>query len=161
MAGIVLRNLEDTCTLARFLAEELRRCSSVRALLLRGPLGSGKTTFTTALVRALPNGEQAETGSPSFTLCNHYPTAPPVMHCDLYRSHDGAPDEILEGLENGTALIIVEWAEYLPLSDLPNEFLDITFKPCEKSILLTMRSHGHDAAELLRNLLNKVQWTAL
>jgi tRNA threonylcarbamoyladenosine biosynthesis protein TsaE len=158
VAGIILRSLEDTYTLARFLAEELRRYSSVRALLLRGPLGSGKTTFTTALVRALPNGEQAETGSPSFTLCNHYPTAPPVTHCDLYRGH--VPDEILEGLENDTALTIVEWAEYLPLSDLPDEFLDISFKPCEKGILLTMRNHGHDAAELLRNLLNKVQWTA-
>ena len=73
--------------------------SGIAALLLRGPLGSGKTTLTRALVEALPGGDQAEVASPSFTLCNYYPTTPPVMHCDLYRSPGSLPDEIAEGLD--------------------------------------------------------------
>ena len=43
MAGIRLDNLEETRRLGRWLADHLPG-SGVRALLLRGPLGSGKTT---------------------------------------------------------------------------------------------------------------------
>ncbi|GFH63261.1 MAG: tRNA threonylcarbamoyladenosine biosynthesis protein TsaE [Candidatus Desulfovibrio kirbyi] len=158
---IVLRCLDDTYALARFLAEALRHCPTVRALLLRGPLGSGKTTFACALVRALPNGQEAETGSPSFTLCNQYPTQPPVLHCDLYRGTAMPPDELLEELANSAVLTIVEWAEYLPLSEIPNEFLDISFNPCDKNTLLTVRGHGSGADALLQTLVNATRkWTA-
>lgn len=76
MAGIVLRNREETRRMGQWLAAHLPD-SGVRALLLRGPLGSGKTTLTSALVQALPGGDAAEVSSPSFTLCNHYPTTRP------------------------------------------------------------------------------------
>ncbi len=60
----------------------------IRALYLRGTLGSGKTTLTRGLVAALPGGEDAEVASPSFTLCNIYPTRPALLHADLYRMGD-------------------------------------------------------------------------
>ena len=151
MAGIRLDNLEETRRLGRWLADHLP-VSGVRALLLRGPLGSGKTTLTSALVQALPGGDKAETASPSFTLCNHYPTTPAVLHCDLYRSVGGLPDEILDGLEDPAVLTVVEWAEYLSPADLPEEILDISLKACEKSRLLTLQAHGSSAAKLLCDL---------
>lgn len=86
MAGIKLVGLGDTIRLGRWFADSLPTYPALRALLLRGPLGSGKTTFTRALVEALPGSASAEVASPSFTVCNHYPTIPPVLHCDLYRN---------------------------------------------------------------------------
>lgn len=155
MAGIVLRNREETRRMGQWLAAHLPD-SGVRALLLRGPLGSGKTTLTSALVQALPGGDAAEVSSPSFTLCNHYPTTPPVLHCDLYRSAGGLPDEILDGLENPAVLTVVEWAEYLPQADHPEEILDISLQACEESRLLTLQAHGSRAAALLQAL--RAQW---
>jgi len=70
----------------------------VRAVLLHGPLGAGKTTFVRGFVEALPGSEAAEVSSPSFTLCNSYPTRPAVLHCDLYRSEDLTPDGTLANL---------------------------------------------------------------
>lgn len=141
--------------MGRWLAANLPG-SGVRALLLRGPLGSGKTTLTSALVQALPGGEAAEVASPSFTLCNHYPTTPPVLHCDLYRSTGALPDEILDGLENPAILTIVEWAEYLPPADWPEEILDISLQACEEKRLLALEAHGSSAMTLLRALY--AQW---
>lgn len=156
MAAISLNSLEDTRRLGQCLARALESDNAVRALLLRGPLGSGKTTLTRALVEALPGGAQAEVASPSFTLCNHYPTTPPVQHCDLYRSLGSLPDEIAEGLENPSVLTILEWAEYLPPADLPEEFLDISFKACERKRVLTLHAYGPNAEALLCRL--RGQW---
>ena len=131
MAGIRLDNLEETRRLGRWLADHLPG-SGVRALLLRGPLGSGKTTLTSALVQALPGGDKAKQPAlPSHSVITT-PTTPAVLHCDLYRSVGGLPDEILDGLEDPAVLTVVEWAEYLSPADLPEEILDISLKACEK-----------------------------
>lgn len=68
---------------------------------------------------ALPGAELAEVASPSFNLANIYPTAPPVMHVDLYRLGEGCLDAGLEELlDNGAGagerVLIVEWAQHLP-----------------------------------------------
>ena len=151
MAQIILHNLSDTNRLGHMLAEAVSTCG-IAALLLRGPLGSGKTTLTRSLVEAMPGGDQAEVGSPSFTLCNYYPTQPPVMHSDLYRSPGSLPDEIAEGLDNPQILSVLEWSEYLPEAEMPQDYLDISLQPCEESRLLTLQAHGPIAAELLRHL---------
>ena len=154
MAQITLHNLSETERLGAMLAEAVGSCG-IAALLLRGPLGSGKTTLTRALVEALPGGDQAEVASPSFTLCNYYPTTPPVMHCDLYRSPGSLPDEIAEGLDNPRILSVLEWSEYLPEAEMPQDYLDISLQPCEESRLLTLQAHGPIAEELLRHLRRK------
>ncbi|WP_288907514.1 tRNA (adenosine(37)-N6)-threonylcarbamoyltransferase complex ATPase subunit type 1 TsaE [uncultured Desulfovibrio sp.] len=100
MAVVTLHSLADTRRLGRLLAAGLRELGPV-ALLLRGPLGSGKTTLTAALTAALPGGDLAEVGSPSFTICNYYPTTPPVLHADLYRSPGSPPEELEEALDDG------------------------------------------------------------
>ena len=111
---LILKDAEDTMELGRMLAEAL--CgSSVRALYLYADLGGGKTTLTRGFVSALPGGENAEVASPSFTLCNVYPTRPEVLHVDLYRLSEGAsmPEEMEELMEEGNALLVLEWPELL------------------------------------------------
>ncbi|MDR3319393.1 MAG: tRNA (adenosine(37)-N6)-threonylcarbamoyltransferase complex ATPase subunit type 1 TsaE [Desulfovibrio sp.] len=149
---ITLENLEDTNRLARWMARNISGCPGVRALLLRGKPGSGKTTFTAALVRALPGGDLAEVASPSFTLCNHYPTTPPVLHGDLYRCASAVPDEIAEALQHAGTLTILEWAEYLPWEDFPEDFLDILFTSDDNVYLLTMNAVGPDAQKMTHAL---------
>ena len=55
-------------------------------IALAGPLGSGKTSFARAFIRALGDGDE-EVPSPTFTLVETYRFAgrPPIWHFDLYR----------------------------------------------------------------------------
>ena len=141
MAVLKLATLEDTRNFGALLAR-LLPSSGVRALLLRGGLGSGKTTLTAALVRALPGGGEAEVASPSFTLCNIYPTHPPLVHCDLYRSPGRAPEELLDALDAADTLVAVEWADSLDPAVLPDDFLDISLKMVDDGRLLLLNGAG-------------------
>lgn len=155
-----LHSLENTAALARALADALTEhlrihgTQGVAALFLRGDLGSGKTTFVRALVRALPGGHKAEVASPSFTLCHEYPTTPVVFHCDLYRTPASLPEEVWEALENPAVLTVVEWAEYMPPAALPKEYLDISLKTCKEKKLVRVTPHGLAAHELVSALQN-------
>ncbi len=122
------------------------------ALLLRGPLGSGKTSLTRALVTNLPGGAEAEVSSPSFTLCNHYPTLPNIVHCDLYRESHSLPDEIWDALEAPQTLCIIEWAEHLPKEAYPKDFLDICFEMRDNARLVMVTAEGKNAELLLQNI---------
>jgi len=81
---------------------------------LRGELGSGKTTFVAAVVRAL--GGTADVASPTFTFWHRYGGTPPVEHLDLYRIE--RPEEAVElGLEDALGapgIAFVEWPDRLP-----------------------------------------------
>lgn len=131
-------------SLARLLAPHALP-PSVSCILLRGDLGSGKTTLIRSLVHALPGGSEAEVSSPSFTLCNVYATTPPVLHCDLYRSEHSLPEEVWEALDDTNTLTLVEWAEFVPKAALPQEYLDIQLKTCEAHRLATVEPHGAKA----------------
>ena len=130
-----LNNLEQTRGLAQGLADALREHGGAHpgaplpAILLMGDLGAGKTTFIRFLVEALPGGENAEVASPSFTLCNVYPTTPQVQHFDLYRLPPGSSDEMLEeSLDNMAGLILIEWAEYLPARVFPVDRVEMYWR---------------------------------
>lgn len=93
---ISLPDAESTVEFGRQLGRALNEQyaeggEQVHIILFYGDLGSGKTTFTRGFIEALPGGENAEVSSPSFTLCNSYPTTPSVIHCDLYRSEGALP----------------------------------------------------------------------
>ncbi len=90
-------------------------------VLLRGPLGAGKTTLTQGLARAL--NVAGVVTSPTFVLINEYDGAPPLLHLDAYRLEGLDWNELrdagLEDFLNRTdAVRVVEWpsmiADWLP-----------------------------------------------
>jgi tRNA threonylcarbamoyladenosine biosynthesis protein TsaE len=89
-------------------------------VLLRGELGSGKTTFVRGLARGL-GADAAEVASPTFVLLTSYPGRLTLHHADLYRlKGDGDDRELgLEELPGSRGVLAVEWAERL--SELPWE----------------------------------------
>ena len=133
--------LPDTDATARFgglLAGELVAYPDPPPVFFYGTLGMGKTTLIRGLVKALPGGKNAEISSPSFTLCNIYPTTPPAGHFDLYRQATGMADEsLLDFLDRARHVVLVEWAERIPPADLPTSRLECA---------LTTLGEGREAA---------------
>jgi tRNA threonylcarbamoyladenosine biosynthesis protein TsaE len=108
---VTVADLAGLEALAAGFARELRPGDVVA---LEGELGAGKTTFVSALVRALGSG--AEVSSPTFTFWHRYGGQPPLEHIDLYRVDD--PAELTElGLEEAftpEGIAFVEWADRVP-----------------------------------------------
>jgi len=81
-------------------------------VVLKGELGSGKTTFVRAL--AVARGvHESQVNSPSYTFVNEYGGRPPIYHIDLYRLGDVS--ELTEiGWDDYTSrdgIVFVEWGE--------------------------------------------------
>lgn len=154
---IYLENEAETARLGKWLANKLP-ARNFPAILMRGPLGSGKTCLAREITRNLPNGGEAEVSSPSFTIYNLYPTIPPALHCDLYRCGGDLPEECLEMLENDEVFLMVEWAEHWPAENLPPEYLDISFKMVNDSRSLQIGGKGKNASSLVGEL--EMEWKA-
>jgi tRNA threonylcarbamoyladenosine biosynthesis protein TsaE len=87
-------------------------------VLLRGELGSGKTTLVRAVARAL--GVTGPVTSPTFTVAQRYHGDVPVAHVDAYRL-EGPDDEDAELLRTALdeeAVGLVEWPDAI-LAALP------------------------------------------
>lgn len=104
---LVLDSLDKTAALA---ADALGRAPAGSLLLLAGPLGAGKTTFTRLLGELL--GSSATISSPTYTLVHEYPTPQGLLvHVDAYRLPDPTAlaglglDDYLER----SRLVVVEW----------------------------------------------------
>jgi tRNA threonylcarbamoyladenosine biosynthesis protein TsaE len=95
-------------------------------LLLRGPLGSGKTTFTQGLAQTL--GVTAVVNSPTFVLAREYRGRLPLYHMDYYRlDRPAEPAELgFEEYFYGDGVTVIEWPERA--AGLPEAALSIAFK---------------------------------
>ena len=83
------------------------------AVLLKGPLGMGKSTLARGLIRALTRPDE-DVPSPTFTLVQFYESDPPIAHFDLYRLT--RPEEAVEiGLDDALdrGAVLIEWPERL------------------------------------------------
>ena len=121
--SVICRSREETRAVAVALAPLLRPGD---AMMLKGPLASGKTAFVQELVAAL--GSKAEVTSPTFTIAQFY-TIPSgtFLHIDAYRLSSVAEFRDL-ALEDFVAesITAVEWGDIVE-QDFPNA-LSINFE---------------------------------
>ena len=87
-------------------------------LLLRGDLGTGKTTLVKGIAQALDAADPDEVTSPTFTLIHEFDgtrNGKPVklFHLDVYRLEGERQLETLglDDLFTPDALVVVEWGE--------------------------------------------------
>ncbi|MDE2228496.1 MAG: tRNA (adenosine(37)-N6)-threonylcarbamoyltransferase complex ATPase subunit type 1 TsaE [Alphaproteobacteria bacterium] len=155
-AALVLA-LPDEAATGR-LAERLARAARKGDVIaLRGELGSGKTSFARAFIRARL-AESIEVPSPTFTLVEIYggESDLPIWHFDLYRLSAAAEAREL-GFEEalGEGISLIEWPERLgPL--LPAERLDLTFgagpTPGSRTVAAAASPSWHNRIEGLRGV---------
>ena len=105
----------DTIDVGRKLAGLLK---PPQLLILRGDLGTGKTTLVKGIAQALDAAEADEVTSPTFTLIHEYDGAQdgrPVklFHLDVYRLEGERQLETLglDELLTPDALVLVEWGD--------------------------------------------------
>jgi len=122
---MLLVDLPDETATAALAARVAAVAQPTDIIALKGELGSGKTAFARAFIRA--RGNPDEVPSPTFTLVQIYDVGPTtIWHFDLYRIR--SPEEAWElGIEDAfaAAISLIEWPERLgPL--LPERRLEIT-----------------------------------
>lgn len=129
-------------TATEALAGRLAACARTGdALTLSGPLGTGKTAFAGAFLRA--RGWAGPVPSPTFTLAHIYDTlTPPVWHLDCYRMRAAA--EVFEtGWEDAvqTGILLIEWPERIaPL--LPPDRLELQFSQTDTTRTVEITGYG-------------------
>lgn len=114
MKTVTLTTLEETSTLAQEIA---RSVHGGDLIALSGDLGSGKTTFTQALAKAL--GIERRLISPTFVIVRTYAVEGNThinrfYHIDLYRLENEQQLATLgleELLGDTQAVTVVEWPE--------------------------------------------------
>jgi tRNA threonylcarbamoyladenosine biosynthesis protein TsaE len=125
MIAIELPDEAATAALATRLARLVRRGD---VIALKGELGTGKTSFARAFIRARA-GHDETVPSPTFTLVQVYELPDlSIWHVDGYRLRQ--PDEAWElGLEDAfrDGVSLIEWPERLG-SLVPDRRLEITFE---------------------------------
>lgn len=121
---IQIAGLED---LDRAAGEFLKAIGDNTLIAFYAPMGAGKTTFTTAVCKALGVQEDA-ISSPTFAIVNEYRggKGQPIYHFDFYRIE--RPEEALDiglydYLDSGD-LCLMEWPENIE-GLLPEETLKV------------------------------------
>ena len=120
---IVIKDIDSIESVAE---KFLELTSGKRIFAFYGEMGAGKTTFISALCKAL--GVDDETGSPTFSIINEYslPGNDKIYHFDCYRLEDpadfleiGAEDYLYSGKR-----CFIEWPEIMEFI-LPEDTINI------------------------------------
>ena len=107
-------NLTETIRLGKKFANKLNPQSIV---LLKGPIGAGKTSFVQGIAEGLSISEDIT--SPTFALSHHYYSGTiPLIHLDLYRLENNlmAKEFFITEEEEANqhkAIMVVEWPELI------------------------------------------------
>ena len=109
-----VENLKETLNLGERISQKLNPQSIV---LLKGPIGAGKTSFVQGIARGLSISEDIT--SPTFALSHHYSSGKiPLIHLDLYRLENSSSakevffSEEEEALQS-EAILVIEWPELI------------------------------------------------
>ena len=109
-----VENLKETLNLGERLSQKLNPNSIV---LLKGPIGAGKTSFVQGIARGLYISENIT--SPTFALSHHYSSGKiPLIHLDLYRLENiSSAKEVFfyeeEEAIQSKAILVIEWPELI------------------------------------------------
>lgn len=94
--------------------------TSGSVVLLDGQMGAGKTTIAKGIVEGFRAGRADDVSSPTFPIVHEYRGENTVFHLDLYRLESERDvlaigiEELLEEVDEGSALMLVEWGERFP-----------------------------------------------
>lgn len=151
---ITCRSRDETRLVAAALAPLV---SAGDAMMLKGPLASGKTAFVQELVAAL--GSKAEVTSPTFTIAQFYPLpSGTFLHIDAYRLSSVAEfrDLALEDFVS-ESITAVEWGDVVE-QDFPNALsIDFEFVANEdNSRRLTFSASSEKWESVIESLKSKV-----
>ena len=109
-----LKNTSETISFGKDFVKKLKPKSII---LLKGPIGAGKTSFVQGIGQGLRIKEPIT--SPTFALSHHYPTGlMHLIHMDLYRIENCLSARELfieeeEELEINNGILIIEWPELI------------------------------------------------
>lgn len=157
---IQLDDLDDTEAFADVVAQSLQGGDF---LALDGDLGSGKTSFTRSLTRALGCARLAN--SPTYSLFQRYRGGRlEVLHGDFYRLgsqldlEDLGWQEMTEEMRDG--LLVIEWAGRFP-EVLPSDRLHLTWTLSDSDIeerrMVTVSGGGKAFERLAQRLFSEEQ----
>lgn len=142
-------------------------------LLLRGPMGAGKTTFTRALAEGLGVANPGRVASPTFTLCAVHRGPVALVHVDLFRLADDVEDpdgdpgmggeagfaalgDLEEDLQvEGSRLLVVEWAEKWRTPPADHLAIDLGYAAGGSRRTLRVVASGPQAGAVRGAWLNK------
>lgn len=118
----LLKTIKEISPLVDYLVENLNLPSLI---LLKGNLGSGKTTLAKYLLEHLGIAKN-EVKSPTYSLINNFQTqfagkTIHINHIDLYRLEKSDPlllQEISQLLSEPASLTLIEWPEKLDLQSI-------------------------------------------
>ena len=109
-----LKNTSETISFGKNFVTNLKPKSII---ILKGPIGAGKTSFVKGIGQGLYIKEPIT--SPTFALSHHYESGSMhLIHMDLYRIENSFSAKELfieeeEELETTNGLLIIEWPELI------------------------------------------------
>jgi tRNA threonylcarbamoyladenosine biosynthesis protein TsaE len=129
LAGACALHIND---LPKAAAELVKQSEGLNVWLLKGEMGSGKTTLVKQIVNQL--GVEGPVSSPTFSIINQYgdTNEKVVYHFDLYRLKNEleAFDIGLEEYLNSGHLCLIEWPEKLERL-LPSQYFEVHIQPSD------------------------------
>ena len=132
----ITKSPDDTIKLGFNLGKKLKAGDVVTLI---GELGSGKTTFTKGIAKALGVSEYNYVNSPSFVILKEYKpqgkqNKKNLYHFDLYRvkSRDDLETVGYEEYFYSKGVCVVEWADKIP-EVIPEKHISVSFKYLNKN----------------------------
>lgn len=127
MIEIISQQSEETIALAREVSQLIQPGTLIS---LKGPLGSGKTTFTKGLAQGL--GIRRVIKSPTYTIVKEYSIPDrdaTLYHIDAYRLENMGADTVdIDSFITDRDFTVIEWAEFIE-DFLPEDYLIIELIP--------------------------------